>query len=207
MNLQISINTIQSRGYALVYKGSTCYIYSFADQHLVLPLKSMGQVPSGTLDTIFRSGYTPKATSYDTACQKSREVSPLTVVLEKQGGQLWGRIEQKGLLAVVSGSTREAIAKKLSLQLKEFTTYLHTQDRTQKVIPDDFVFDYRYDLTLLRELFQQFRITYLAEQTNISQELLSQFMTNKQYPSTQQAQQIEALIQQFGRDMLNFSLL
>jgi hypothetical protein len=207
MNLQTSINILHNRDWILAHSGSTCSIYTLDGQYLVLPLRSIGRVPSGTLDSLFRSRYTAKEAPRQKVNHASKPLSVLTVILEKQGSQIWGRIERQGSLTLTIGNTPEAVAKKLSSQLTEFTDFLAEQNDRTHPIPADFVFDYHYDLTRVRELFQQFRINALAEQTNIPQDLVSQFMTSKRYPTVQQAQQIEALIQQFGREMLNFTLL
>ncbi len=208
MNLLTTLNILQDRDWVLVHTSHNCCIYNCADQHLITPLKSVGRVPAGTLDIMFRPAYKLKGMACQATGQGSMLLLPvIPVILEKQGSQSWGRIEQKGLLMIASGNTREAVAKKLSLQLTEFTTYLGAQSPEQLAFPDNFVFDFHHDLTQVRELFQQFRVNSLAEQANIPQELFNQFITNKQYPSTQQAQHIESLIQQFGRELLNFSLL
>lgn len=170
---------------------------------MLLPLKSVGKIPAGTLEAMFRSPYTRK----ESTDHKDGELPVINVILEKQSSQSWGRIEWQGMMAIASGNSAEIVAKKLTAQLNEFVTYTRTEYQGQQELPTAFVFDYQYDLTRVRELFQQVRITSLAEQTTISQELLSQFMTNKRYPSGQQARQIESLIQKFGRELLNFSLL
>lgn len=203
MNLQTSVNILQNRDWVLVHQSNSCCIYNSVNQYLVTPAKSIGSIPTGTLDTIFRSAYTPRLAS---ARGSNSAVPTVPVILEKRGSQLWGRIELQGILLLSCAPTRDTVARRLTTQLAELTTYLQTRDGRQ-LVSDNVVFDYHHDLTCVRELFQQFRINHLAEQTNIPQDLLSQFMTNKQHPSTQQAQQIEMLIQQFGREMLNFSLL
>ncbi|WP_148562486.1 hypothetical protein [Spirosoma radiotolerans] len=152
---------------------------------------------------MFRSPYIQK----EPTTPQDGELPVIRVILEKQSSQSWGRIEWHGMMAIASGNSTEAVTKKLTVQLNEFVTYTRTEYHNQQVPPTEFVFDYQYDLTRVRELLQQFRVTSLAEHTAISQELLSQFMTNKRYPSGQQARQIESLIQKFGREMLNFSLL
>ncbi|GAB3784027.1 hypothetical protein GCM10028818_42920 [Spirosoma horti] len=169
---------------------------------MLLPLKSVGKIPSGTLEAMFRSPYTQKEPA------APGEAPPvINVILEKQSSQSWGRIEWQGMMAIASGNSAEIVTKKLTAQLKEFVTYTRTEYQGHQGFPTAYVFNYQYDLTRVRELFQQFRITSLAEQTTISQELLSQFMTNKRYPTDQQARQIESLIQKLGRELLNFSLL
>lgn len=207
MNLQTSVNILQNRDWALAYQSGSCSIYNAADQYLVTPSKSTGSVPAGTLDTIFRAAYVPRLMA-DRGQQENKSlVHTVPVVLEKQGGQVWGRVELQGLLIITCAANRETTTIRLNDQLNELTTYLHNNGINRQILPTNFVFDFHHDLTCVRELFQQFRINHLAEQTNIPQELLSQFMTNKQHPSTQEARKIERLIQQFGREMLNFSLL
>ncbi len=207
MNLLTALTILQDRDWTLVHTGYSGCIYTSATQHLVTPLKSVGSLPAGTLDTMFRPVHKLKGIACQCTSQKPTLLPAISVILEKQGNQLWGRVEQQGMLLIASGNTREMVAKKLNLQLAEFTTYLQTQSGEPSVFSDNFAFDFHHDITLVRELFQQFKVNYLAEQTSITHELFNQFMTNKQYPSTEQTQKIETLIQQLGREMLNFSLL
>lgn len=207
MNLQTSINILQNRQWNLVDSCPSCNIYHSGNQHLITPLKSVGRIPSGTIDSMFRSVYTARETGCPTTSKDAEPLPVLTIILEKQASQFWGRIERKNLLAITTGNTPEIVAKKLSLQLREFTNYLGSHSREELMLSGDLTFNYLYDMTRVRELFQQFRISSLAEQANISPDILSQFMTSKQHPSYQQAQQIEELIQQFGREMINFSML
>lgn len=200
MNLQSSIDILQTRGWEVIHQTNSCCLYRSKHQHLLLPLKSVGQIPPGTLDAMFRLPYTLKDRRYEPS-------SSISIILEKQNSQFWGRIERQGMLAVASGTTVDAVTRKLNAQLGEFATYSHTEYQDKEVLPIEFVFDYQYDLTRVRELLQQCRITSLADQTTIPPDLLSQFMTNKRYPSSQQARQIELLIQKFGRELLDFSLL
>ncbi|RZK68404.1 MAG: hypothetical protein EOO85_24440 [Pedobacter sp.] len=163
----------------------------------------MGKIPSGTLEAMFRSPYTGKAsTAYDDS-----KLPVVRVILEKQSSQFWGRTDWQGMMAIASGISADSVTKKLNAQLNEFVTYTRAEYNDRNVFPAEFIFDYQYDLTRVRELLQQFRITSLADQAAMSQELLSQFMTSKQYPSLQQTRQIESLIHELGRELLNFSLL
>jgi len=151
---------------------------------------------------MFRSPYTGKEpTTYDI------ELPVIRVILEKQSSQFWGRTNWQGMMAIASGNSADSVTKKLNAQLNEFVTYTRTEYDDKQPFPAEFVFDYQYDLTRVRELLQQFRISSLADQATMSPELLSQFITNKQYPSLQQTRQIESLIHELGRELLNFSLL
>lgn len=203
MNLQSSVDILQNRSWELVHQSRICCIYKCRDQHLILPLKSVGKIPSGTLEAMFRSPYTVK----ETVTHKEDKRSVIRIILEKQRSQFWGRTDWQGMMAIAPGNSADSVTKKLNAQLNEFVTYTRTEYNDQQLFPTEFVFDYQYDLTRVRELLQQFRINSLADQATMSPELLSQFMTNKQYPSFQQARQIESLIHELGRELLNFSLL
>ena len=207
MTLQVSINILQNKGLVLLYKNDRSCLYAFKDQYLLVPLHTVGQVPTGTLDTLFRLVYSPKSVSCQTTDQEDSLAPVLSVVLEKQGNRSWGRIERPGLLAIACGNSSELISQHLEQALTDFANYRQTELPDLQCLPDEIKFDYRHDLTTVREVFQQFKLNRLAEQVGISQELLGEFMANKQYPSTEQAQQIEELIQQLGREMLNFSLI
>lgn len=207
MTLQVSLNILQNKGLVLLYKNDRCCLYMFNDQYLLVPPHTVGQVPTGTLDTLFRLVYSPKAVDCQTAGQEDSLAPVVSVVLEKQGHRSWGRIERPGLLAIACGNTSELISQHLQQALTDYANYRQTALADSQHLPNEIKFDYRHDLTTVRDFFQQFKLNRLAEQTGISQELLGQFMANKQYPSTEQAQQIEVLIQDLGREMLNFSLI
>lgn len=207
MNLQVSVNILQNRGWTLVHKSSANCLYINDDYYLVVPVKNTTKVPAGTLDALFRSAYIRKASCCFTDQEQLTPVPVVAVILEKQEKQIWGRIERQGVLAVSYANTREEVAEQLGVALTEFMQYADTQKPGLKWLPEGFAFDYQHDLTMVREFFRHVRPSYLSEQTGISQELLSEFMTNKKYPTTLQAKQIEALIQKFGREMLKFSLI
>ena len=207
MNLQITLNILQNRGWLLVHTSGKNCIYKNNEQYLIAPLRTTGRmVPSGTLDTMFRSSYKPRVSTVQSGNDEFFPSTVVPVVLEKQGNVLWGRIERQGLLVVTYGKTCEEIADQLHGAVAELKQQIEKQRPDLQTLSGGFSIDYQHDLTRVREFFRQVRLSYLSEQTGISQELLGEFMANKRYPSTQQAQQIENLIQRFGREMLNFSL-
>ncbi len=169
-----------------------------------MPLKTTGRmVPSGTLDTMFRPAYKLKTNTHQPG---NDEPATVAVILEKQGNVLWGRIERQDVLVITYGKKCEEIAEQLHGAIAELKQQIGRQTPDIQSLFGGFTIDYQHDLTRVRDFFRQVRLSYLSEQTGISQELLGQFMANKRYPSTQQAKQIEHLIQKFGREMLNFTL-
>ena len=204
MNLQITLNILQNRGWLLVHESGKNCIYKNNDQYLIVPPKTTGRmVPSGTLDTMFRPAYKLIKNNYQTGIDEPASVA---VILEKQGNVLWGRIERQGVLVITYGKTCEEIEEQLHIALAELKQQPGKPNSDLQSLSGGFTIDYQHDLTRVRDFFRQVRLSYLSEQTGISQELLGEFMANKRYPSTQQAKQIENLIQRFGREMLNFSL-
>lgn len=163
-------------------------------------------VPAGTLDTMFRPAYKLRTNAYQTGNDDAASSPAVAVILEKQGNVLWGRIERQDVLVITYGKTCEEITEQLHGAIADLKQQIERQKPDLQVLFGGFTVEYQHDLTRVRDFFRQVRLSYLSEQTGISQDLLGQFMANKLYPSTQQAKQIENLIQKFGREMLNFSL-
>lgn len=205
MNLLILGSVLRKRGWIEIRQEESVSIYNHKARYLVIPKQAIGKIPTGTLETIFRPVYTSAALS--APLRSNLTTSDTTIILEKQDNQLWGRIEQPDSLTIACGQTAETVTDQLRLALNYFADYQYIQQGAQPLVIDAYQFTHKYDLTLIRELFQQFKPYSIAEQTGIPQELLSQFMAGKNFPSQQQARQLETLIRQLGQAMLKFSLV
>lgn len=106
----------------------------------------------------------------------------IQVILEKQSGNLWGRISYNKNLIIDSAATLQALEKKLRKALHDF----HELDNIE--------FDYAYDLTAFFEEFSFLNQSKIAELSGINPGLLRQYASGVKNPSKEQANKIQSAI-------------
>ena len=106
----------------------------------------------------------------------------LQVVLEKEGGVLWGRVLYKRELIVDSAASLLNLEKKLRKVLFD----LH------KVV--DVTLEYSYDLTVFFEEFNFLNQSRIAEISGINPGLLRQYASGVKHPSREQANKIQTAV-------------
>jgi DNA-binding protein Fis len=106
----------------------------------------------------------------------------IRLILEKEGGSLWGRVSYDKNLIVDSAATLPVLQNKLKKALKEF----HNLDGVE--------FEYQYDLTAFFEQFNFLNQSKIAELSGINPGLLRQYASGVKHPSKEQAQKIQTAI-------------
>ncbi len=123
-------------------------------------------------------------------------MKPLTLIIERSQGELWGRIHYEDDLIIDSARTLDGLEKKMKKLLKE----LHNAD------PKTVVFDYQYDLTALFEKFNYLKISAIAEKSDLNATLLRQYVTGIKHPSAKQAKKVEDAIHKIGKELSNIAV-
>ena len=106
----------------------------------------------------------------------------LQIILEKEGGILWGRVSYKKELIVDSATTLPTLEKKLKKIFQNFYDLENIQ------------FDYTYDLTVFFEEFSFLNQSKIAELSGINPGLLRQYASGVKNPSKEQANKIQTSI-------------
>ncbi|KAB7728015.1 type II toxin-antitoxin system HicB family antitoxin [Rudanella paleaurantiibacter] len=124
----------------------------------------------------------------------------LTIVFERDDGELWGRVETPEFLHTTVGTSVEEVAQNLRDLVEDF---LENEGKDAPewsgVKIEDISFNYEYDLTALFEVFSSVKIGSIADAAGINQSLMRQYASGKKNPSERQAKKIEEAVRQLGQ--------
>ena len=123
-------------------------------------------------------------------------MKPITLIVEKSQGELWGRVKYDDDLIVDSAKNMISLERKMKKLLK----VLHELD------PKAVVFEHQYDLTVLFQQFSYLKISAIAEKANLNAALLRQYVTGIKHPSAKQAKKVEDTIHKIGKELSNIAV-
>jgi transcriptional regulator with XRE-family HTH domain len=118
----------------------------------------------------------------------------LQLILEKEGGKLWGRVSIDGNLVFDSAASLEALEKKLKKALKDFEGI------------EDVQFEYAYDLTVFFEEYSFLNQSKIAELAGINPSLIRQYSSGHKQPSKEQLGKIEKAIRTLAEKLRSVQL-
>lgn len=118
----------------------------------------------------------------------------IQLILEKDAGKLWGRVNYDENLIVDSSSSLPALEKKLRKILKDF----HQLEEVK--------FEYAYDLTVFFEEFSFLNQSKIAELSGINPGLLRQYASGVKNPSEAQAKKIQTAIHALALKLKNVQI-
>lgn len=141
------------------------------------------------------------------ARRKANQEKKLEVIVEKNDGLLWGRVEISGQLFTPHGETIE----KLLENLKELITdHMQNEGKAEKVFADPNVaiqdIEIKYDLEAFFMEHSYLKISSIAEQAGINPGLVRQYASGVKHPSAEQAKKIEATIHKIANDLQQVEL-
>jgi len=111
-----------------------------------------------------------------------RKLKKIPLILEKDGGKIWGRVTIGDNLIIDNASNISLLEKKLKKVLKNFEHI------------DDVEFEYSYDLTIFFEQFSFLNQSKIAELAGINAGLIRQYSSGHKQPSKEQLVKIETAI-------------
>ncbi|WP_128547159.1 hypothetical protein [Larkinella soli] len=133
---------------------------------------------------------------------KARMSKALTVILERDDGEFWGRIEAPDFLHVTQGATVAIVTKNLrDLVADSLEHELKDKPEWQGVTADTIQFDYVYDLQSFFERFKELKMTAIAERAGLNKNLLHQYVAGHKHPSEQQAKKIENAVHALAEEL------
>ena len=106
----------------------------------------------------------------------------LLLIIEKDKGKLWGRVNYKNSLITDYASSIPSLEKKMAKLLNDF----HGVEKVS--------FDRSYDLTVFFEEFNFLNQSKIAELSGINPGLLRQYASGVKNPSKEQANKIQTAI-------------
>ena len=118
----------------------------------------------------------------------------MLLIVEKDKGKLWGRVNYKDNLITDFATTMPVLEKKMKKLLSDFHGL------------KNIAFDRSYDLTVFFEQFGFLKQSKIAELAGINPGLLRQYASGVKYPSADQAMKIEKAVHLLAKELQSVSL-
>lgn len=137
-----------------------------------------------------------------------KKLQKLTVILEKDDGDLWGRVaydpeEKPGFLHTTFGASVEEITRNLRELIADSLEHELQDDPAFKGVTADMIeFDYAYDLSAFFDVFSAIKINTIAELAGLNKGLVRQYASGVKHPSKTQAERIERVVHELGRKLM-----
>src|ERR1019366_2214167 len=112
----------------------------------------------------------------------------IEVIIEKNEGHFWGRIENKGFMPTGQGETVPALLQNIKDSIEDYIEYEGKKDKFwSKVDINNIEFNILFDLEAFFEEFSELKISSIAERAGLNSSLVRQYATGSKYPSADQA--------------------
>lgn len=136
---------------------------------------------------------------------KSNEIKKLEIIIEKNDGLLWGRVENSGnFMPTPYGETTTQVIENLKELILDYITNEGKDDIYWTGINlDNLHFEFSYDLQAYFQEHDYLKITSVAEQAGLNPGLLRQYASGVKYPSEEQANKIRIAINKIANELLS----
>ena len=118
----------------------------------------------------------------------------LLLIIEKNNGKLWGRVNHRANLITDSATTIENLERRMRKLLKDFHDLKSVE------------FDHSYDLTVFFEEYDFLKQSKIAELAGMNPGLLRQYASGVKHPSPEQAKKIEKAVHDLAKNLRSVSL-
>lgn len=117
-----------------------------------------------------------------------------TLILEREGGKIWGRVSVHDNLLVDSATNLQTLEKKIRKLIRDLEGIGNVE------------FEYAYDLTVFFEKYDFLNQSKIATIAGLHPSLLRQYASGHKQPSWEQVQKIEQAIRKLGKTMQKVQL-
>jgi hypothetical protein len=131
----------------------------------------------------------------------------IELIIEKEDGHLWGRIDGKGFMPTGQGATQIELIENVKDSIRDYQQHEGKIDKAwNKVDVDTIQFDLRYDLEAFFEEFDFLNLSVIAKKADMNRSLLNQYATGVKLASVDQAKKIQSVIRVLAKEMLKVEL-
>jgi hypothetical protein len=131
----------------------------------------------------------------------------LELIIEKEDGHLWGRVDGKGFMPIGQGTTQSELIENVKDGIRDYQQHEGKTDKFWgKVDVDALDFDLRYDLEAFFTEFDFLNLSAIAKKTEMNQSLLNQYASGIKHASIDQAAKIQRVIRLLAKEMLKVEL-
>lgn len=128
----------------------------------------------------------------------------IEVIIEKNDGLLWGRVEGQGrFMPTPYGSTTTKVVENLKELLVDYVKHEGSKDPYWSAVDlanSEFVFS--YDLESYFQEHDYLKISSVAEQAGLNPGLVRQYASGVKYPSGAQAKKIRVAIKKIAKELM-----
>jgi hypothetical protein len=130
------------------------------------------------------------------------------LIIEKNDGILWGRVEGKGnYMPTPYGETKAEVIKNLKELIADYQAHEGKTDKFwSKVHIDKLEVEIHYDLQAFFQEHEYLTISSIAKRAGINPSLMRHYASGIKYPSAIQAKKIEETIHALAKELESVSL-
>jgi len=126
----------------------------------------------------------------------------IELILEKNDGLLWGRVESNGWMPTPYGITISEVIENLKELVNDHITHEGKNDTDWNRIDwSKVIFEFKYDLVAFFETFNYLNLSAIASKIGINRTLLNHYKTGLKHPSAEQAKKIEDAIHTLASEL------
>ncbi len=126
----------------------------------------------------------------------------IEIIIEKNDGLLWGRIEGKNWMPTPYGITIADVIGNLKELVDDYVTHEGKNDNAwNKINWNEVKFDFKYDLAAFFETFNYLNLSVISGKIGINRTLLNHYKTGLKYPSAAKAKKIEDAIHALAKEL------
>lgn len=128
----------------------------------------------------------------------------IEIIIEKNDGLLWGRVESKGkFMPTPYGTTTSRVISNLKDLIKDYVKNEGKRDPFwSKVDLNSLAFEFKYDLESYFQEHDYLKISSIAEIAGMNPSLIRQYASGVKYPSTEQADKLQRAIRKIANDLM-----
>jgi hypothetical protein len=132
---------------------------------------------------------------------ENKKMIPL--IIEKNEGELWGRIEGIGdFMPLTIGSSKDELVTSLKILISDYKANEGKADTSWRDIDtENIIFSFHFDVQSFFDEFNFLNQTKIAELAGINPALLRQYASGVKHPSKEQALKIEKAIHNLSREL------
>ena len=139
---------------------------------------------------------------------RSFENEKIEIIIEKNDGLLWGRVEGRGnYMPTPYGENTAMVLENLKELVHDYVSNEGKKDPFWKKIDlESLKIEFKYDLQSYFQEHDYLKISAVAEQAGLNPGLVRQYASGVKYPSADQADKIRKAIKKIASDLLHDSI-
>jgi hypothetical protein len=136
---------------------------------------------------------------------KPNKNEKIEIIIEKNDGLLWGRVEGRGkFMPTPYGITTAKVIINLKELIKDYVSHEGKKDTFWKGLDlNHLQFEFKYDLESYFQEHDYLKISSVAEQAGMNPSLVRQYASGVKYPSSEQAEKIRGAIKKIAKDLMH----